>query len=166
MKIRKGFVSNSSSSSFVVAFPKNPTSAQDVQKILFGDRQEYPDPYNSSYYPTSRVAETVWDDIKRKGRPATKKDIVKAIDGGYFDGMAEYKDFPKPGSDGPLDYDWEACSKENERRAIKMAEEFMAKNPKAVIYTLSYADEDGSYGSALEHGILFDEVPHLRISCH
>ena len=36
MKIRNGFVSNSSSSSFIVIFPRAPTSAEDLHELLFG----------------------------------------------------------------------------------------------------------------------------------
>lgn len=35
MKIRKGFVSNSSSSSFIVVWDKKPTSVKEIQQILF-----------------------------------------------------------------------------------------------------------------------------------
>lgn len=34
------------------------------------------------------------------------------------------------------------------------------------VYIFSYADEDGSYGSALEHGELFNKLKHIRISKH
>ena len=36
MKVRNGFVSNSSSSSFIVIFPRAPTSADDMHELLFG----------------------------------------------------------------------------------------------------------------------------------
>lgn len=36
MKVRNGFVSNSSSSSFIVIFPRAPTSAEDLHGLLFG----------------------------------------------------------------------------------------------------------------------------------
>ena len=34
------------------------------------------------------------------------------------------------------------------------------------IYTFGYSDEDGSYGSALEHNGLFKKLRHVRISHH
>ena len=39
MKIRNGFVSNSSSSSFVVAFPRKPKSEKDVLDFMFGGKE-------------------------------------------------------------------------------------------------------------------------------
>ena len=45
MKIRNGFVSNSSSSSFIVAFPEKPKSAEHVRKMMFGDETDFPNPY-------------------------------------------------------------------------------------------------------------------------
>lgn len=65
MKIRCGFVSNSSSSSFIVSFPKMPESAEDVLKYLFGadaknDQQiEYYDNETSAM----AIANQVWQDI-------------------------------------------------------------------------------------------------------
>ncbi len=67
MKIRNGFVSNSSSSSFVVAFPKKPKSAEDVHKMMFDGKEGKIQPYDFvdglSY---SQIAERVWNDLKTK----------------------------------------------------------------------------------------------------
>ena len=51
MKIRNGFVSNSSSSSFIVAFKKVPKSVAEMQKMLFGDEPYYKNPY---FYPEDK----------------------------------------------------------------------------------------------------------------
>ena len=60
MKIRNGFVSNSSSSSFVVAFPKKPKTAKDVLKYMFDGKEggvglEYYDEGLSYKQVTDRV---------------------------------------------------------------------------------------------------------------
>ena len=45
MKIRNGFVSNSSSSSFVVAFDKKPETVEELKKLLFGEEEVYGNPH-------------------------------------------------------------------------------------------------------------------------
>lgn len=40
MKIRSGFVSNSSSNSFIVIFPTEPKSVDDVKNFLFDKEDE------------------------------------------------------------------------------------------------------------------------------
>ena len=60
MKIRNGFVSNSSSSSFIVIWDKKPESVEEVQKILFGDSEHH----NSYGVPikTEVLARTIFHD--------------------------------------------------------------------------------------------------------
>lgn len=73
MKIRNGFVSNSSSSSFVVAFPKKPTSVLDVKEQLFGkgydDNEPYIFPFDEYIFSggcvtIKDICEYVFEDIK------------------------------------------------------------------------------------------------------
>lgn len=81
MKIRNGFVSNSSSSSFVVAFPKKPKDAADVWKIMFDGKDGDITPYDfNAGLDHASIASIVFKDINKK---ATKKDIVGQFEQRY-----------------------------------------------------------------------------------
>ncbi len=64
MKIRNGFVSNSSSSSFILKLPHYPSSYEDMKKMLLGDE----DPlvlthYDDTAFPTRQVIEIIYRDV-------------------------------------------------------------------------------------------------------
>ena len=64
MKIRNGFVSNSSSSSFILKLPYYPQSVDDMGKMLLGD--EYPILlvyYDDIAFPTKQVLEIIYNDV-------------------------------------------------------------------------------------------------------
>ena len=65
MKIRNGFVSNSSSSSFILKFNKMPESADEVRKILYGENPpELTGYYDDFAISTKQVSEILFRDIK------------------------------------------------------------------------------------------------------
>jgi len=62
MKIRNGFVSNSSSSSFLVVWDKKPQSIKEVKEILFGNSKYH---YYYDYQETTdRLSEIIFDDTE------------------------------------------------------------------------------------------------------
>jgi len=71
MKIRNGFVSNSSSSSFIIAFPKKPKTFEDIRKYIFGDI-EGNDLYQDSGISYNDISEHIFKAINK----ASKKDII------------------------------------------------------------------------------------------
>lgn len=169
MKIRNGFVSNSSSSSFVVAFPKKPKSAKDVQEILFGTIPNFVNPWfdakyadqeDVAFWPANEVAKIIYRDMKGQ-KPNSKIKILKAIEGGWFRGIPEFKHYEKEGK-----IDWDAYYKESNRRAKKIADDFIDENKDTFIYTFEYSDNDGRLSASMEHGSTFDNVPHIKISRH
>ena len=66
MKTRNGFVSNSSSSSFVVGFKKIPQNIEDVHELMFPEEikvqlyEGYPE------FSSSEIAKQVWNDIENQ----------------------------------------------------------------------------------------------------
>ncbi|MHA2280062.1 MAG: hypothetical protein ACXAC5_04195 [Promethearchaeota archaeon] len=156
MKIRSGFVSNSSSSSFIVAFPKIPTSADEVKALLFPDGRETYGCYDHSY-STDEVAKTIWYDIQ-KSKPNDKDAIWDAAHG-WLEGQPE--------TDWSAEkVDWKAYSAECCKHRQKVIKEFYEQNPNAYIYCFHYGDDNGSFEEALEHGGLFDALPHIVSSHH
>lgn len=60
MKIRKGFVSNSSSTSFIVAFPKEMKSPDDIKEVLFDNKDAVSAMYYDEAFSTSDLAALVY----------------------------------------------------------------------------------------------------------
>jgi len=60
MKIRNGFVSNSSSSSFIVVWDKKPQSIDEIKNILFGELESF-SVYGDSI-DTIKLSETIFND--------------------------------------------------------------------------------------------------------
>lgn len=178
MKIRNGFVSNSSSSSFVVALPHKPESAEDLKQMMFGKQDWH---YAGIYYETQDVstkdiADSVFSSISKK---ATKKEIYESIRSGWF----EFYIHPDilPGMYNPheetreLDYKkdaekinlvYEKANKINDKRALDIANAFIRENKGKFIFVVSYSDNDSPWHSLLEHSGIFHRLPHITTSYH
>lgn len=164
MKIRNGFVSNSSSSSFIVAFDKLPESPLELQEMLFGAEMAYPNPYPSNHspwsWPASVVTETVWNDLQR-ATPLSDEEVVDEFMSGYIP-QANYPEYPyNSGME-----DWDTVCKKRDAINKGFAEKFLEKVDGKTLIVFSYGDNDGEYYCALEHGPLFSNIEHFRISHH
>lgn len=165
MKIRNGFVSNSSSSSFIVVFDKKPSSVEELQKLLFGDNDVYDGPYSGSW-PAKEVAEVVWKDLQGQS-PLTVDELAGNVGGEasenypeYIDGIWELKDGRLRERMSSLHY--AACEVEDKR----VAEEFAKENEGKSIFRFEYSDNDGALSTAMEHGDLFKRLKHIKNSHH
>ncbi len=179
MKIRNYFVSNSSSSSFVVAFPHKPKSIKDLKEMMFGKQEwhytgcrEEGSPNDCS---TQNIAKAVFEDVKKK---ATKKQILESIENGWFDAYIFPELFPGYYSNDKtikLNYQkdkeelerlWKEEREINNKRASNIANAFMGSNKDKYIVVLSYGDDGGQFEAVLEHSKIFKRLEHIRTSYH
>jgi hypothetical protein len=168
MKRKIDFITNSSSSSFIVAWPKKVKTWEQVHEIVIFKEK----------------ADVVFDDclkqkpfkIENTEKCLTK--ITEEIAAGYFYGHVSYFDYPEyriiaaHDRKDLEDYNkkWQELSDKvdriNRKKAKVIAEKFISENIGKYCYIFSYADEDGYLGSQLEHGDTFRGLKHLQISHH
>ncbi|MFW6272868.1 MAG: hypothetical protein ACOC2U_03715, partial [bacterium] len=64
MKIRNGFLSNSSSSSFILRLDSIPTSPEELKEMIFGkDAPEFVNHWGDEIFSTDRLCDIVYSDI-------------------------------------------------------------------------------------------------------
>ena len=82
MKVRHGFVSNSSSSSFVVAWPQKPRTVEEMNGLLFEDKKEYENPYTwgdqPTGFPVSKVSEWLMNTLNW-GKKKVREELVEDL---------------------------------------------------------------------------------------
>lgn len=169
MKIRNGLVSNSSSSSFIIALPKGIGTVEYLHEVLFGDNDVIM--YFDEAVDSKKCSERVFSDISNK-TVATDLEMINSLEHGWFNG---YKDLP-----GCVDFDiegvefnseewranWKELEKENVRRAKAIVKQFKKDNPDTDMYVLTYSDNNGNFESKMEHAGVFDNIPHIQTSYH
>lgn len=148
MKIRNGFVSNSSSSSFIVVFPWEPTCADDVHTILFGQDEKLlgEDYYDDKFKLPSRwAAELIWRDIQ-KHKP-------------------DHPDFTRRMEATKEELDSLLYEDEHYRGTVVKAllEAVFLRKP---VYMFEYADNESSAESILHSGAAFENAQMFCISHH
>jgi hypothetical protein len=161
MKIRSGYVSNSSSSSFIVSFPKGfePTH-ENVKNYLFPDGAN-----NVFVYDYHASVEDVVDCVVRdmtEQKPNNIPMLLKELEDVADDQAPDLDNFKSPENDRM--YDWEAYEAAlRDYAEIQMTKyDFKTED----LYIFSYSDNDGRFFTVMEHGDIFSAVKHKRFSHH
>jgi hypothetical protein len=150
MKIRTGFVANSSSSSFLVRFPEWPKDCEVIKKLLFGDEEEIHDPWyggGKTKDVANYIYEKFWAD----------NDFTTASLGQILDVMIEKEED---------NYDWKEVEdhrEEIETEALKKAREWQDKEGYSCVAEIG---DHESYGALVEHGEILTKLDHIRLNHH
>lgn len=150
MKIRNGFVSNSSSSSFILQFDEKPESFDDIKVLIF------PDKNGSMYFNRDSISLSLWEQIQEFFKLSEEEQntqllhelkILAHLDSYYSARYIDYEDSYK--------------------NADLLYEEYRTSLPKnTVLAIVSYSDNDGEDSSFMEHSGIFDSIVYKRISHH
>jgi len=113
MKKRNGFVSNSSSSSFILSLPKRPETKEELFNYMFfeGDVR-YNDPYDDRSYPIEDAVSAVMDQLKDQNS-MTIEQMAEEISCGHNEDAIMPLDCFK---NGEGDYDWDSYTEYLKRK--------------------------------------------------
>ena len=194
MKIRSGFVSNSSSSSFIIGLDNKPTSVKETEEMFYPNVTGVRCDYIDEFIPREIAAGLVFAQLENQD-PMKEEDILEEILQGYFLGFPDYdynsiehKKANKIRSDytektGKTIFDnrdsieYKEYSRLIDRsfkkhnKDVEAAGKNYFNNVKELlrgkqIFVLSFSDNDGTINSVMEHGTAFKNVPHITISHH
>ena len=166
MKIKTTFITNSSSSTFIIAWPYKINSENDVIKFV-----------------PKKYAKTVYQDATDpipKNHPDALQRIIEEVGNGYIDGfpchtkiieeICKRENITKQNLyDNNIWYNQSYREEKIKRNKIayKKSKEFLDEITEgSYIYILEYGDDNGEYFSQMEHGNIFAKLPHIKISNH
>jgi len=162
MKIRSGFVSNSSSSSFILMFDKKINSIEDLKEVSGENFNNIYEKYNGEIiqYPKEYILDSIFNEL------SDKDDLLLNL-------FSDYEDFLVDGFDEeyPSYEQWMNCTGYNEfcvaygkNKLEKFKENFKDK----FIYVLEYSDNDCTFSTFMEHYFEWEKIAKkvIKISHH
>lgn len=180
MKIRTGFVSNSSSSSFLVSFSHVPSSETELQEMLFGTETEMYNTVSEENHSPKLLAKIIFQDMTYDSQAklnksvnfSTEKDLdkyEKELFGKY--GMTESMDYYDISNEQQSKFDAELVNLLKQKSLERIAK-FGKKNPTGKLFVFEYGNDscinEPHYRTRcnMEDIDLFDKLPFLKRDNH
>lgn len=152
MKIRDGFVTNSSSTCFVVIFDHMPACSLDLQKMLFGDDKVI-DCYDDDPISTKEVAEFIYDEMSGQ-TPNDINGLSESV-AHLLEGAPGQNDFI--GLDGEQTGFYDDAVQEFGR---KFMQRILDEDPSRAIFHFRFSDNVGGVEAVAKSAGVFERLKH------
>ena len=179
MKIRRGFVSNSSSSSFIVVFPRIPKDEVEMKEIMFPNGEKTIQVYHDSI-DTMDVARQVYSELLSFINDSFNivsmahlvySELLSFINKDNLDALTKALKKLKSKSSHPYDYqEWKDNPEKTQwkcyRSVLPSLLDLIDKtNDESVIGIFTYNDKS-DFERVMENGGVFDNLQHIKVDEH